>query len=298
MEKKEVHKSPVRFATIILLILILGGGWYGYNWYNNSTNGLSTDSASIDSEHVSVSAKMMGRIHSLGADEGARVEAGQLLVQLEDSDLRAQEAQATASLNYAKKNQVLAKVNLDRAQDDLARLKTLLDNGNTTQEQYDHAAKALETANAQYSIAQAQIDTANAQLGVIQTQIQNTKIAAPISGVVAKRNVIPGEIVQPGQAIFTINDPDHFWITANFEETKIRLIHPGQKVDINVDAYPDQKFTGRVEQISASIVPPPFSIGETTKTTQKIPVKILFDRIPNGVSLLSGMSVEVKIKLH
>ncbi|HEX3044745.1 MAG TPA: efflux RND transporter periplasmic adaptor subunit, partial [Bacillota bacterium] len=223
---------------------------------------------------------------------------GQLLVQLEDSDLRAQEAQANASLNYAKKNLVLAKVNLDRAQDDLVRLKTLLANGNTTQEQYDHAAKAVETANAQYSIAQAQIDTANAQLGVIQTQLQNTRIVSPISGVVAKRNIKAGEVVQPGQAIFTINDPDHFWITANFEETKIRLIHTGQTVAITVDAYPDRKFTGRVDQISAAIVPPPFSIGETTKTTQKIPVKILFDKIPDGVSLLTGMSVEVKIKLH
>ncbi|MCL6590678.1 MAG: HlyD family secretion protein [Firmicutes bacterium] len=298
MEKKEVYKSPVRLATIILLILVIGGGWYGYNWYAGSTSGLSTDNASIENDHVLVSSKIMGRIRSLGADEGGRVEAGQIIVQLEDNDLRAQEAQAIAALNYAKKNLVLAKINLDRSQADLDRIKTLFESGNSTREQYEHAIKALETADAQYSIAKAQVDTANAQLGVIQTQLLNTKIAAPISGIIAKRAVKAGEVVQPSQAIFTINDPEHFWITANFEETKIRLIHPGQKVEINVDAYPNQKFQGRVDQVAAAIVPPPFSIGETTKTTQKIPVKILFDKIPEGVSLLAGMSAEVKIKLH
>jgi membrane fusion protein, multidrug efflux system len=295
--KTEERKKPMLVAGIILAILIIAGiGFLGYLFV--FSNYIGTDNASIDGDHVSISAKMMGRIKSLSVNEGAKVEAGQLLVQLDDTDLRAQEAQSTAALNSARQNLVLTKVNLDRMREDFERTKTLLDTGNTTQEQYDHAVKSLATANAQYSIAQAQIDTANAQLGVIETQLLNTKIIAPISGVITKRLVMPGEVAQPGQAIFTINDLNHIWVTANFEETKIRLIHPGEPVDITVDAYPHYPFKGRVIQVADAIVPPPFSIGESTKTIQKIPVKILFTRIPASKILLPGMSVEVKIKVN
>jgi multidrug efflux pump subunit AcrA (membrane-fusion protein) len=78
------------------------------------------------------------------------------------------------------------------------RSETLFKDGAATKEQYDHAARALETANAQYSIAQAQVDTANAQLGVIEAQLLNTRTTAPISGTVAKKPLMPGELVQPG----------------------------------------------------------------------------------------------------
>ncbi len=290
------QKRPVFISVIILALLIIAGiGYLGY-WVIFS-NYIATDNASIDGDHVSVSAKMMGRVKNLLVNEGDKVEAGQLLVQLDDTDLLAQEFHLSASVKSAGQNLILAKVNLDRTKEDFARIKTLSDTGNVTKEQYDHAAKSVDAAKAQYSIAQSQIDAANAQLGVIRTQLLNTKIIAPISGVVAKRLVMPGEVVQPGQAIFTINDLSHIWVTANFEETKIRLIHPGEPVDITVDAYPNYPFKGRVKQIAAAIVPPPFSIGESAKTTQKIPVKIALNKIPDSKVLLPGMSVEVKIKV-
>jgi membrane fusion protein, multidrug efflux system len=295
--KTEEHKRPILIGVIILFLLISSGIGYLYYWINSSKY-IETDDAAIDGDHVSVSAKMLGRIHNLSGAEGGKVEEGQLLVQLDDTDLRAQEAQSTAALNYAKQNLVLARVNLEKTQEDFQRSQNMLDTGVTTKEQYDHAAKAVDTANAQVSIAQSQIDSAKAQLGVIQTQLLNTRLFAPISGVIAKRLVMPGEVVQPGQAIFSINDLSHLWVTANFEETKIRLIHPGESVEISVDAYPNQPFNGRVVQIGAAIVPPPFQIGDSTKTTQKIPVKILLDRIPEGMPLLPGMSVEVKIRVN
>ena len=74
----------------------------------------------------------------------------------------------------------------------------------------------------------------------------------------------------------SINNLNDVWVTANLEETKIRMIRPDEPVDINVDAYPGRSFKGKVIQVGSAIVPPPFEIGESTKTTQKIPVKILF----------------------
>ena len=294
--KTEGQKSPMLLSGIILVVLLIAGLGYFFYW-QGSTNYIGTDEASIEGVHVAVGAKMMGRIRSLAVEEGAKVNAGDLLVQLDDTDLRAQEVQTGAAQNSAQQNLVLAKVNLDRARNDFDRAKTLLDTGNATKEQYDHAAKAMDTANAQYSIAQAQVEAAKAQLGVIETQLGNTRITAPISGVIAKKSMMQGEITQPGQAIYTINDLSQVWVTANFEETKIRLIHTNQPVEVSVDAYPGQPFKARVTQIGTGIVPPPFSIGESTKTTQKIPVKITFDKIPDSVKFLPGMSVEVKIKV-
>jgi membrane fusion protein (multidrug efflux system) len=296
--KTNERKLPNRIGTVVLIVLAIGGILVGAYWLNDTIHYVSTDDAAIDGNHVMVSARMLGRIRDIVVNEGQKVTQGQLLIQLEDSDLRAQELQANASLNYAKENLNLDKVNLDKAQDDYQRAKNLYDSGVSTKEQYTHTVKAMETAKAQYTMAQAQIDTANAQLGVIESQLQNTRITAPIAGVIAKKSYDRGDVVQPGQAIFSLNDLSDVWVIANFEETKIRNIRPGAPVYISVDAYPGHDLKGRVVLISAGIVTPPFAIGDFTKTTQRVPIKILLDEKPDNFILLPGMSVEVKVKIN
>jgi RND family efflux transporter MFP subunit len=296
-EKKSVTKRPVLIGGITLGVLLLAGIVILIVWLV-SLGSVSTDDASIEGAHASVSSKTMGRIQTMPKDEGMRVSEGDILATLDDTDLRAQEAQLLAALNNTKLNLSLADVNLKRTKNDFDRITPVYKSGNSTPEQYDHAAKALDAAKVQYSIAEAQIATAKAQLGITETQLSNTKILSPIMGIIAKRNYSVGEIVQPGQPIFVINDLDNVWIVANFEETRISLIKPGAKVDVTVDAYPNYQFKGKVSQVSAGIVPPPFSIGETTKTTQKIPVRIEFTKIPQGATLRPGMSVEVSISVN
>ena len=121
----------------------------------------------------------------------------------------------------------------------------------------------------------------------------NTRINSPIAGVVAKKSMMQGDVVQPGQTIYTINDLDRVWVTANFEETKIGRIELGAPVEVDVDAFKGRTFTGKVELIGAGIVAPPFSIGDFTKTTQRVPVRISID---NGQSFIPGLSVEVKVR--
>jgi membrane fusion protein, multidrug efflux system len=116
--------------------------------------------------------------------------------------------------------------------------------------------------------------------------------------VIAKQSLMQGDVVQPGQTIFTVNDLVNIWVTAHFEETKISRIRVGAPVQITVDAYNTHPFLGRVSLIGTGIVSPPFSIGEFTKTTQRVPIKILFDAIPESAVLLPGMSVEVKVKAN
>ncbi|MBN2440201.1 MAG: HlyD family secretion protein [Spirochaetales bacterium] len=291
------RKKPNAIGLVILLVLIVTGLIFGYLWLTDTLTYVSTDNSTIDGEHINISARILGRIKKITAAEGDSVKDGEVIVILDDSDLRAQEKQVAAALNSAKQTLTLSQITLDRTESDFKRTETLYKTGAVTKEQYDHAGNALDTARAQYAIAQSQVDTAHAQRGVIEAQLLNTRITTPIRGVIAKQVLHPGDIVQPGQTICTINNLESIWITANFEETKIRLIKRDAPVEISIDAYPGKKLMGRIDRISAGIVPPPFSIGEFTKTTQRIPVKILFDSIPDYMVLLPGMSVEVKVRI-
>lgn len=175
-----------------------------------------------------------------------------------------------------------------------------------TQEQYDHARQGLEMAEAQYKVALSQVGTSRAQLGVVETQLKNTHILAPISGVVAKKWVVPGDVVQPGQPIFTIYDLRNIWVTANLEETKLAAVRLNNPVRISVDAFPGREFKGKVLLIGAaaasefSLIPPNNASGNFTKVTQRVPVRISIEGTDarnnsSQLSLLPGMSVEVKI---
>jgi membrane fusion protein (multidrug efflux system) len=276
-------------------------------WYEFLRGYVGTDDAVIDSDAVTISSKMLGRIATLNAEEGDSVMPGELLVLIDDSDLKAQEAQAQAALDYVRQNAKVARIALDRARDDFSRDSVQFKNSVITREQFDHARNALEIAEAEQAAALSQVKSSQAQLTVIETLLNNTRIVSSISGVVARKWVVPGDIVQPGQPIFTLFDLNDIWVTANFEETKLASIHSGDYVEISVDAFPDRKLTGKVELIGAaaasqfSLIPPNNASGNFTKVTQRVPVKISFSDLdrydPGGRPiLLPGMSVEVKIR--
>jgi len=163
-------------------------------------------------------------------------------------------------------------------------------------ENFDHAQKALDVSKAQYTLAQASVDTSAAQLGVLEAQLLNVSISTPIDGTVEKVSLNPGDLAQPGQTILSVNNLGSVWVIANFEETKIGRIRVGAPVKITVDAYGGRVFEGKVEMIRAGIVPSAFQIGEFTKTTQRVPVRISFRSLPEAAALLPGMSVEVKVR--
>jgi membrane fusion protein, multidrug efflux system len=175
-----------------------------------------------------------------------------------------------------------------------------------TREQYDHARQAVETAQAQSDAAQAQITTAQAQLGVVETQLSNTQINAPFKGVVARRWVLPGDVVQAAQPILTVYDLQDTWVIAYFEETKIQSIKLGDSVEISVDSYPGRRFNGKVIELGTtaasqfSLIPPNNASGNFTKVTQRIPVKIGFLGAyqDSSMPLRAGMSVELKINVR
>ena len=291
----------------VVLLVVAAVAALAY-WYTYRRGYVSTNDAYIDGNPVTISSKMLGRLAQLTVGTGDAVQAGQLLVQLDDSDLRAQETQATAALAFVEQSVALAKIGVDRARDDFQRAQLQYRDNVITREQYDHARQALEMAEAQYKVALSQVNTSKAQLGVVETQIRNTQIASPISGVVAKKWARPGEIVQPGQPIFTLYDLGDIWITANLEETKLAKIDLNDQVRISIDAYPGREFTGRVLLVGAaaasqfSLIPANNASGNFTKVTQRVPVKISIERpgeeaASSRASLLPGMSTVVRVRV-
>jgi len=290
---------PALLAVVVIAVVT-------WRWYVGIMAFVATDDAFISGDRVSISPKILGRIDSLTVDEGDTVRTGQVLALLDDRDLRAQEKQARASVTLAEENTTLARVTLDRATVDHDRAAAQLKQSAITREQYDHALSELQAARARSAIAAAQAAAARAQLGVLEAQLDHTVIRAPMNGVVAKRWALPGDVLQPAQAIFSLYDLGTLWVTAHLEETNLRMLRIGDPVEISVDAYPDLQFSGRIFQIGAStsaefsLIPPNNASGNFTKVTQRVPVKISIDPPGHGPApkLLPGMSVEVRVKVR
>ena len=294
-----------RILIPILFVTILGVLVTGY-WYFVLRGHVSTDDAFIDGDPLTLSAKITGRVTVLAADEGDTVRAGDTLVVLDDAGLRAEETEDVAGVELARQSAALADVSVMKAQEDFDRAASQFRSAVIPKEQYDHARQALAMAKAQERVAQAAITSAEAKLSVVRSKLENTRVVAPMNGVAARRWVLPGDVVQPGQAILTIYDPHDIWVTANFEETKLSSLSLDDHVSIHVDAYPDLGLHGRVSLISVaaasefSLIPPNNASGNFTKVTQRVPIRIEFDTKElaeafTHAHLLPGMSVEVEV---
>jgi membrane fusion protein, multidrug efflux system len=162
------------------------------------------------------------------------------------------------------------------------------------------AIKDAESSRAEARLKEALADLAHADL-----QLQYTEVRAPGDGIVSKRTVELGQIVQTGQPLLAIVPLHEVWVVANFKETQLARVHPGQRAEITVDGLPGKKFTGKVHSISAgtgarfSLLPPENATGNWVKVVQRIPVKILLDEkeIGNPQPLRAGMSVSASIQI-
>ncbi|HEX8392043.1 MAG TPA: HlyD family secretion protein, partial [Longimicrobium sp.] len=147
------------------------------------------------------------------------------------------------------------------------------------------------------------IAAARAAVEQARLQLSYTQVIAPTGGVVAKRSVEPGQLVQPGQPLMSVVPLNDVWVTANLKETQTRDLKPGEPVEFEVDAYPGVEFHGRLESVSPatgarfSLLPPDNATGNFTKVVQRIPVRIRMDGRPDPAHpLRPGMSASVRIR--
>src|SRR6202012_5469082 len=216
-----------------------------------------------------------------------------------------------------------AKAKLDQANNDYDRYANLVKDGSVTQQQFDQAKATRDVAAAtyrpaqdQYKAALEQIGTSRSQLkvtdvGVTQRQsdvdyaklqLSYTTITSPSTGITSKKNIQIGQLVQAGQTLFSVVNDNSVFVTANFKETQLTNLKNGQKVDIDVDAYPNWKLHGQVYNFSGatgakfSLLPPDNATGNFVKVVQRVPVKIKINAGKDTLSMLRpGMSVNVSV---
>ena len=319
---KRSRRLVFSIMSIILVTLLIIGirRW----WFGRSH--VSTDNAQVDGHIIPVLAKVGGYVTEVRIEENQSVRAGDTIVVLDDRDLRARLAQTDADLaavlatvssrtrvGQAEAAVAQAQANAVKAQADLARMEPLATQSIVSPQQLDAARGAAAAAAAQLAAAQAALVGADARVAAARAvrdqaalQLSYTRILAPASGVVSKKSVELGQLVQPGQPLMTVVPLDDVWVTANLKETETADVTPGDSADITVDAYEGRHFRGRVESLSPatgakfSLLPPDNATGNFTKVVQRIPVRIRLDSAAADPAhpLRPGMSVVATIKTH
>ncbi len=334
-----------RAPFVVLALVLIGGAAGATLWWLNARHFEVTDDAAIDTNISQVAAQVSGRTTAILVDDNQLVKQGQVLVELDPRDwqvkldqakaqlatARAQLAQAQASavvqqaaIDQATANVAVAEADAAQAQQDYDRF-TSIDPRAVTKQQIDNATAGWRTSRARLGAAQralagqkaqlisvqAQIQAAeagvkNAEVGVenAELQLSYTKVAAPQAGYTTKRSVEPGNYVMAGQSIVSVV-PTETWVAANFKETQLADMKPGQPVDITVDAYPGVLLRGKVDSFQAgtggvfSTIPVENATGNWVKVLQRLPVKIVFDD-PKAkeIRLSPGMSVTATVRVR
>jgi membrane fusion protein, multidrug efflux system len=331
----------IGFGATLILAMIGGGIWYWLSTRDFAT----TDDAFIDSYTTQVAPQVAGQVTKLLFADNDHVAAGQTLVLIDPRDFqakldqaRAQQASAEASLSQAEAQVAVQQASIDQAQanvrvaeadmlqarQDYDRYQKIA-SGAVSRQQIEaatatfHSAEAKLDANRQMvGGAQAQARAAQAQMLAAKASLQqaaaNTQTAelqlsyctilAPVAGIVTHRTVSAGNYVNAGQALFALVQDDR-WVTANYKETQLADIRPGQDVDIVVDAVPSITFHGKVDSFQGgtgtafSVLPAENATGNYVKIVQRLPVKIVFDdpRMKD-YKLAPGMSVTPSVRVR
>ncbi len=270
---------------IVLISLLAVGAYY----FVQHLMWVYTDNAQVGAHVTMLSSRVNGTIQKVLVEENEKVKAGDVLAQIDTSDLSNASEGAEAQVASLQARYHEAEVNYKRNAE-LFRSQAI------SRERFDNASATFKELEAKLKAAQVQLDQAKLNMGY-------TKIIAPTDGLIARKSIEAGQFVQGGQPLFGFVSTDERWITANLKETDLNRIKIGNEVKITVDAISGKTFHGKVESISPStgaifsLLPPDNATGNFTKVVQRVSVKIKFsDLTEEFVSKLqAGLSSEVYI---
>jgi len=284
---KANSKRGAQIAGIVAVVLALV---VALPLYLHSRHYESTDDASIDGHIVPIAAKVAGQILSVSVDNNQAIQEGATIAVIDAAPYEAKLAEERAKL-------ASAEAESKRSGADAQRYADIFKKDEISRQQLDNAEAAATAARADVEREKALVQQAELNLSY-------TKIVAPVSGTVARKSLEPGMYVQEGQALLSIV-PNDMWVTANFKETQLTYLRPGQPVTIKVDAYPKNELSGHVDSVQVgtgarfSLFPPENATGNFVKVVQRVPVKIIFDDPKEDRALLApGMSVEVRARVR
>jgi len=281
-----MKNKKFKVAAILAVVVIAIGASY---YYVHSSGYEDTDDAFQETDIVPISARVSGYVQTVSIHDNQKVEAGQVLAQLDPRDFQVRLDQAKADLD-AQQADVL------RTAGDVQRYASLVKKDEISKQRYDYA-------QAEAAKARAQLDSAKARKEQAALDLYYAEIKAPAAGKVTKKSVTAGSYVQAGQPLLTLVSSD-LWVIANFKETQVKKMLPGQPVLVKIDAI-DKTVKAHVDSIQAgsgtrfSLFPPENATGNFIKVVQRIPVKIVFDEKPPELSTLGpGLSVVPQVKIQ
>ena len=332
--KSQQRKKGLSIFILLLLLIAIGSAAY---WYFFIKGFEETEDAYVSGNQVMVSAQVAGNISKINVDNMDPVQAGDVLLELDDTNAKLSFEQAKSNLanavrqisqlNYTVKQLKSAvranEITLAQAQGNLNRRVQLVKDGAIDKESFQHAKEAVELAKANLTTSQNQLGANQALLldgplseqPQIQSAVSNlkqawlnlerTKIRSPIKGYVARRNAQVGQAVSVGGALMAVVTTDQMWLDANFKETQLTHMRIGQPVEIHFDLYgKDKTFNGKVVGIEMgtgsafSLLPTQNATGNWIKVVQRVPVRIQLD--PQQLAenpLRIGLSATVKVNV-
>ena len=330
--KSQQRKKGLSIFILLLLLIAIGSAAY---WFFFIKGFEETEDAYVSGNQVMVSAQVAGNISKINVDNMDPVQAGDVLLELDDTNAKLSFEQAKSNLanavrqvsqlNYTVKQLKSAvranEITLAQAQGNLNRRVQLVKDGAIDKESFQHAKEAVELAKANLTTSQNQLGANQALLldgplseqPQIQSAVSNlkqawlnlerTKIRSPIKGYVARRNAQVGQAVSVGGALMAVVTTDQMWLDANFKETQLTHMRIGQPVEIHFDLYgKDKTFNGKVVGIEMgtgsafSLLPTQNATGNWIKVVQRVPVRIQLD--PQQLAenpLRIGLSATVKV---
>ena len=340
-DKADARTPNGRRALLLSLLVglfLAAGIGYAVYWALVARYIESTDDAYVGGNLVQITPQVSGTVLAIGADDTDYVKAGQTLVELDQADSRIALDQAEAALARSVRqvrnlmattgeieaNVALRGTDLARTRADLARRAPLAQSGALPAEELQHARDAVASGQAALDAARQQlaahrtlvdrttvethpeVQSAAARLREAYLAYARTALAAPVSGIVAKRSVQVGQRVAPGTPLMAVIPLDQVWVDANFKEGQLLNLRPGQAVKLYADIYGNAvEFHGRVAGFGAgtgsafALLPPQNATGNWIKVVQRIAVRIALDPAELAQHPLQlGLSMRVEVDTH
>jgi membrane fusion protein, multidrug efflux system len=280
------RRGPLVLGLALPLLLAIAAS--GYLYWDYAGRFQSTDDAFIAARNFSIAPKVSGYITAVPVTDNQHVSAGDVIARIDDRDYRVALDQANAQL--ARDQALLA-----QAKTNLGRYQYLVQRNAASQQQADDQNYLVAQDESTVALDQAKVDAA-------QLDLSHTTISAAERGRVVSLSAAVGQFVQAGTAL-TMFVPDEIWVTANFKETQLDAMRPGQPVTLAIDAYPDRAIRGHVASVQPgsgtafSLLPAQNATGNYVKIVQRVPVKIVIDAPPADVALGPGMSVVPTVRI-
>jgi membrane fusion protein (multidrug efflux system) len=318
---------------IIAAIVLVAAAFFGFRYWHEASLYESTDNAYVGANQVEVTAQITGTVTRVHVRDQQHVKAGDPLFEIDAANYELAVQRARAQLELARQGTRQETAGVASAEAVLAQRRAEEANARSTWERNQQLMKsgflspqgaeqsrtALMTAQAATRAAEAGVAQARSALGSTgdenanvqaaiaalhqaELDLQRTRVVAPTDGVIANFNLQPGNVVQPGTPLFVIVASQEFWVDANFKETQLDAIHPGERAIVKTDMYPDHPFEGVVQSVAGgsgsafSLLPPQNATGNWVKVTQRVPVRIRIENPDPQFPLRIGTSATVKVR--